>query len=119
MPYVLTALLFLIGVFGVATQRNIIKIIISVSILETAVNLFLALVGYRKAGIAPILTERASAVEFAGMSVDPFPQAMVLTSIVIGLSVIALLVAIALRIYHVYRTYDLDEIIKRVRGAGS
>ncbi len=116
MVYILTSLLFLIGLFGILTQRNMVKLIISVSIVETAVNVFLVLIGYRLAGMAPIITHKVSPVEFTEMSVDPFPQAMVLTSIVIGLSVIALLVAIALRLNFVYRTYDIDEIIRKREG---
>ena len=116
MHYILTAFLFLVGVFGIFTQRNIIKIIISVSIVESAANMFLVLVGYRSGGIAPVITGRYSPEEFALLSVDPFPQVMVLTSIVIGLSVIALMVAIALRLYHVYGTYDIDKIIMSHKG---
>lgn len=111
MVYILSIILLLIGIFGVFTRKNLIKIIISVAIIETAVNLFLIFVGYRSNGIAPIMTEQHRDAElFALQSVDPLPQAMILTSIVIGLSILALMVAIALRIYHVYGTYDITEI---------
>ncbi len=111
MIYILCTLLLLVGLFGLISQRNLVKIIISISIMESAVNLFLVLVGYRSDGIAPIMTERiATPLDFAGRSVDPLPQAMVLTSIVIGLGVMALLVTMALRVYHVYGTYDIGAI---------
>ncbi len=113
MLYTLTSVLFLVGLFGLLTQRNIIKIIISVSIIESAVNLFLVLVGYRKEGLAPIITRHTSHGKIMELSVDPFPQAMVVTSIVIGLSVMALMIAIALRLYHIYGTYNIDEIKKK------
>ncbi len=113
MIYMLCTVLLLVGLFGVISQRNLVKIIISISIMESAVNLFLVLVGYRRNGIAPIMTERfQTPVDFAGRSVDPLPQAMVLTSIVIGLGVMALLVTMALRVYHVYGSYDIGEIFK-------
>lgn len=118
MHYMLALALFLVGVFGIFTQRNIIKLIVSVSIIENSVNLFLVLTGYRKDGAAPIITERISQSDLAAVSVDPFPQAMVLTSIVIGLSVLALMVALALRIYHRYGSYNIDEILKKQRGRG-
>ena len=118
MVYILTSILFLIGFFGLLTQRNMIKIIISVSIMESAVNLFLVLVGYRSAGVAPIITNLTTAEDLKVVSVDPFPQAMVITSIVIGLSVLALMVAIALRLYHLYGTYDIDRIIEERRKGG-
>ncbi len=113
MLYILTSFLFLIGLFGIITQRNLIKIIISISIVENAVNMFLVIAGYRNNGIAPILTSEADKAVITAQSVDPFPQAMVITSIVIGLSVLALMVAISLRLYHTYGTYNIDEIIKK------
>ncbi len=115
MLYYLTCLLFLIGVFGLLTQRNIVKLIISVLIIENAVNLFLVLSGYREGGAAPIITSVTSQSRISVVSVDPFPQAMVMTSIVIGLSVLALMTAIALRIYHIYGTYNIDEIAAKIR----
>ncbi len=111
LAYVLALILLLIGVFGVLTRKNLIKIIISISIIESAVNLFLILVGYRRGGIAPIFTARmAEITEFADQAVDPLPQAMVLTSIVIGVSITALLVVISLRLHHVYGTYNINKI---------
>jgi len=113
--YVLCLLLFMVGIYGVLTQRNLIKIILSVAIMEYAVNLFLILVGYRTGGIAPIAGGVESPESFARLAVDPLPQAMVLTAIVIGLAVLALLVAIALRLYHRYGTYDINEM-RKLRG---
>ncbi len=115
MIYVLCLILFMVGLYGALTQKNLIKIIVGVAIMEYAVNLFLILIGYRAdGGVAPIM-ERANDTAFAGASVDPLPQAMVLTSIVISLGVLALLVAIALRLYHRYGTYDITEI-RKLRG---
>lgn len=115
MIYTLCFLLFLVGLFGAMTQKNLIKIVISVAIMEAAVNLFLILIGYRTGGIAPIADSTHGGSAFAATSVDPFPQAMVLTAIVIGLGVLALLIAISLRLYHRYGTYDIMEI-RRLRG---
>ena len=115
MVYVLCLLLLMVGLFGVLTQRNLIKTIISLAVIEYAVNLFLVLLGYRSGGGAPIVQAGQSAADFAAGSVDPLPQAMVLTAIVIGLGVLGLLVAIALRLYHTYGTYDLTEI-RTLRG---
>lgn len=116
MIYVLCLVLFMVGLFGALTQKNLIKIIISVAIAEYAVNLFLILVGYRHGGGAPIMSGPGQkAAAFAAGAVDPLPQAMVLTAIVIGLGVLALLVAIALRLYHTHGTYDITEI-RKLRG---
>jgi multisubunit Na+/H+ antiporter MnhC subunit len=115
--YVLCLVLLMVGLFGALSQRNLIKIIVSVAVMEYAVNLFLILVGFRKGGGVPIMdgTGGESAAEFAAASMDPLPQAMVLTAIVIGLGVLALLVTIALRLYHTYGTYDITEI-RKLRG---
>jgi len=117
MIYTLCFLLLLVGLYGAVTQRNLIKIIISVTIMEYAVNLFFILLGYRIGGVAPIMdrTHFLNVEEFARSAVDPFPQAMVLTAIVISLGVLALLLAIALRLYHVYGTFDITEM-RKLRG---
>ncbi|MBS3762218.1 MAG: NADH-quinone oxidoreductase subunit K [Planctomycetes bacterium] len=116
MVYILCLVLLLVGLFGALTQKNLIKIIVSVAIIEYAVNLFLVLVGFRIGGQAPILTSsEIPAARWASGTVDPFPQVMVLTAIVIGLGVLALMVALALRIYHRHGTYDVTEI-RKLRG---
>ena len=91
LPYVLTMVLLAMGVYAIAAKRNLIKVIIGVMIGEYAVNLFLILMGYRTGGRAPIRTPAMGAQEFVANSVDPLPQALILTSIVIGLGMVALL----------------------------
>ena len=115
MVYILCMVLLLVGLFGALTEKNVIKIILSVAIVEYAVNLFLVLVGYRVGGDAPIITSEAQMTAFSQRAVDPLPQAMVLTAIVIGLGVLALLVSLALRLYHVHGTYDITKI-RELRG---
>jgi multisubunit Na+/H+ antiporter MnhC subunit len=105
-------MLFMIGLYGVMVKRNLIKIIISLIIMESAVNLFLVMIGYRKDGIAPIMTKGMEAGTFAARAVDPVPQALVLTAIVIGLGVTAMTIAIAMRLYERYGTYDIKEMRK-------
>ena len=108
---ILAILLFLIGLYGVLVKRNLIKIIIGLMIMEYAINLFFALVGYRQGGIAPIFSEGMG----DGVFVDPLPQALVLTAIVIGLGTTALLVSLAVRIYEKYDTLDVRKI-RKLRG---
>jgi multisubunit Na+/H+ antiporter MnhC subunit len=109
--YLLSALLFGIGLYGALVKRNLIKIIIGLIIMEYATFLFFAVIGYRKDAAAPIVTKGGADVLF----VDPIPQALVLTAIVIGLATTALIVAIAVRIYQMYGTFDVREI-KRLKG---
>jgi len=104
--------LLLIGLYAVVTKRNIIRIIIGFSLVEYAVNLFFALVGFKTGGIPPIITEVGQP---RSNFVDPVPQALVLTAIVIGLATTALMLALAMRIYEKYRTFDITEI-RRLKG---
>lgn len=103
--------LFSIGLYCILRKRNLIKIIIGLIISEYAVNLFFVLLAYRTEGRAPIYSPDQEIVNM----VDPLPQALVLTSIVIGLAVTALAVGIAIRIYEKYGTFDITEI-RRLKG---
>ena len=104
--YILCLILFSCGIYCILRKRNIIKIIIGVIIAEYAVHLFLILIAYRLEGRSPIFSADADIVNM----VDPLPHALVLTAIVIGLATTALLVAIAMRIYEKYGTFDITKI---------
>jgi multicomponent Na+:H+ antiporter subunit C len=105
-PYLLCFVLFLVGLYGVITRKNIIKIIIGLCVMEYSLYLFLAMTGYITGGVAPIVDPASPARVF----VDPLPQAFVLTAIVIGLATTALLLAIAIKLYKKYKTFDIDKI---------
>jgi len=115
LPYVLATILLGVGIYAITCKKNVIKIIIGVIVTEYAVNMFLILIGYRSGGIAPVLTRAMDKSEFINQSVDPIPQALILTSIVIGLGIVALMVAIAIRLYEKYGTFDISEI-RKLRG---
>ncbi len=110
--FVLAIVLFLVGLYGVLVKRNLFKILIALAIIEYSVNLLFALIGYRQGGMAPILTE---GMKTGTYFVDPLPQALVLTAIVIGLGTTALLAAVAVRIYEKYDTFDVRKI-RKLRG---
>lgn len=111
MIYFLCLVLFSVGLYAILVKRNLIKIIIGIIITEYAVNLFFILVAYRLEGRAPILAPD----QIIRNMVDPLPQALVLTAIVIGLAVTALIVSIAVRVYEKYGTFDITKI-KRLKG---
>ncbi len=110
LPYLLALVLLLIGLYVVIAKKNIIKIILGVAMLEYAVNLFLILIGYRAGGTAPIRGPEQSDAAFAAQAVDPVPQALILTSIVIGVGCLALLVSLAVRLYEKFGTFDITRI---------
>jgi multicomponent Na+:H+ antiporter subunit C len=109
--YILCFILFLVGLYGILTKRDLIKIILSVGIMGYAANLLLILFAYRSNSVYPILSEGSAGSQM----VDPLPQALVLTSIVIELGTTALLVALAVRLYEKYKTFDITKI-RRLRG---
>lgn len=109
--YILCLALFFVGLYAVVRKRNIIKIIIGIGIMDYAVNLFFILLGYRTEGRAPILATDQTVRNM----VDPVAQALVLTSIVIGLSITLMLVTMAIRIYDRYGTFDITKI-NRLKG---
>lgn len=109
--YFLCFILFCVGLCGIVRRRNIIKIIIGLGIVEYSVNLFIILVGYKIGGRAPIFSRDQQILNM----VDPLTQAMVMTTIVIGLALVAVAVAIAIRIYEKYGTFDITKI-RRLKG---
>jgi len=121
LPFMLAFLLLVAGLYAIVAKRNLIKVIVGILVLDYAANLLLVLMGYRtppvgKAPVAPILTGGwAQAEELAASAVDPVPQALILTSIVIGLSVTALVVALAVRLYEKYGTFD-TELMRNLKG---
>ena len=115
MIYPLCLALILVGLYCVVVKKNVVKIVIGLAIMEYGVNLLLILIGYRMNGVAPIIDEKTSMTSFVANAVDPLPQALVLTSIVISLGVLALLVAICIRLYERHGTFDISEM-RRLKG---
>jgi multicomponent Na+:H+ antiporter subunit C len=122
MPYALCLLLFVIGLYCAVVKKNMVKIVVGIMVMEYAVNLFLIMLGYRTGGVAPIIDRGQLELEtgqiaatFLSSSVDPLPQALVLTAIVISLGSLALMISICIRTYGKYGTFDITEI-RRLRG---
>ncbi|MGE5401582.1 MAG: sodium:proton antiporter [Ignavibacteriales bacterium] len=109
--YLLCFILFLVGIYGVLTKRDLVKIILSLGIMGYAINLFLVLVAYRDNSVYPILAQGKPVQQM----VDPLPQALVLTSIVIELGTTAMMVSLAIRLYGKYKTFDITKM-RRLRG---
>ncbi len=104
-PYLAVAGLILIGLYAVVFKRNLIKIIIGITLIESGVNLFLITLGFRSDSTAPIYTSSDGGI----MSL-PVPQALTLTSIVIGVAVLALMLTLVVQIYRHYLTLDVRKI---------
>ena len=103
--YYIAALgLVLIGLYILLTKHNLIKMIIGLNILNTGVNLLLISLGYIRDGTAPIFSKPGLS---PGNMVDPVPQALVLTTIVIGVAVLAMALSLAIRLYQHHGTLDM------------
>ena len=104
--YMASAFLIAIGLYTLLVKKNLIKMIIGISLMDSGVNLLLISLGYIQGGTAPILLNGVQPKDV----VDPLPQALVLTNIVIGVSVTALALSVIIRVYKHYRTLNSDEV---------
>ena len=100
--------LMLLGIYAVLVKRNLIKIVIGLSILDSGLHLLFVAIGYISGGTAPIFSPMA--LESTQKMVDPVPQALVLTAIVIGFGVTAVALALVIRLYRHHNTINIDEI---------
>lgn len=108
-------IIFAIGFTNLLLHKNLIKKIIGLNIMDTAVYLFLALKGYIKGHAAPIVIDGVVEPE---AYINPIPSGLVLTGIVVSVSVTALMLSLTIRLYKRYHTLDLDEISLRLKKEG-
>lgn len=109
---VAAVILFGIGFTTLLLHKNMIKKIIGLNIMDTAVYLFLAAMGYVDNRIAPIVEHGVTDVE---VYINPIPSGLVLTGIVVSVSVTALMLSLTIRLYRKYGSLDLDEILIRMQ----
>ncbi len=105
--YLGSFLLIAIGLYAIIIKKNLIKILIGLNLVSSGVNLLIVSVGYVKNGTAPIFSKAGIT---PNMMVDPIPQALTLTAIVIDASELALAVAFVVLLYRHYGTLDIKKI---------
>ena len=108
-------ILFGIGFSNLLLQKNLIKKIIGLNIMDTAMYMFLALKGYIAGHKAPIVVNGVQSVD---AYINPIPSGLVLTGIVVSVSVTALMLSLTIRLYRRYHTLDIDEIMIRLEKEG-
>lgn len=108
----ISVILFGIGFTMLLLHRNLIKKIMGMNIMDTAVYLFLAAKGYIYGKMVPIV---ADGIQDASVYINPVPSGLVLTGIVVSVSTTALMLALTIRLYERYASLDLDEILTRAR----
>ncbi len=104
-------LVILIGLYGTMVKKSLLKVVIGLSVSDSGLNLLIVAIGYYKGGTAPIFSP-GFLENFKSVSkmVDPVPQALVLTAIVIGFGVTAVALALVIRLYRHHGTLNIDEI---------
>jgi multicomponent Na+:H+ antiporter subunit C len=117
--YLAAVALFCLGLYTVLTRRNLIKIVMGLSLIEASTYLLLLSMAYRKGSTAPVLLtppggERSARLA-TGNVADPVLQNFCLTAIVIGVAVTGVFLAVVVRIAQHYRTLDADDI-RALRG---
>ena len=100
--------LLIIGIWGIISRKNIISMIIGFSIVDTSIHLLLVSIGYIKDRTAPIIGETVTRENAAKLVTDPVPQALVLTAIVIGVGITALMLTYALKLYRQHKSLEIS-----------
>lgn len=107
LAYGVVGWLFIVGVYGVVTSRNLIHLVVCLSVAQSATDILLLEIGYRTGGHAPVFV---SLPPHPGPTVDAIMQALALTDVVIGAAVSALLLSLAVQVHKRAGTLDPDEL---------
>lgn len=101
--------LILIGVWGMLVRKHLIRMIIGFSLIDTGVHMVMVSLGYIRAGTAPIIDASVARATASTSVVDPVPSALVLTAIVIGLGITAVMLAYAVQIHRHKKSLSIDD----------
>jgi multicomponent Na+:H+ antiporter subunit C len=110
-PFIVAIWLFVVGLYGVITSRNMVHLIICLSVVQSSTYLLLLSIGYRAGGAAPVFYD----IPVGTPAVDPVVQALTLTDVVVEATVTALLLALAVQAHKRFGTLDPDEL-RAMRG---
>ena len=105
-PFAVAAWLFLVGLYGIVSSRNLVRTILSLTIVQSATYVLLLGVGYRTGGTAPIYAD----IPQVSKAVDPVVQVLVLVDIVVEATVTALLLALAVQAHKRFGSLDPDRL---------
>ena len=106
LPYAVAAWLFAIGLYGIVTSRNLIHLVICLSVVQASTYVLLLAVGYRSGGAAPIFADISSSRPV----VDPIVATLTLTDVVVEATVVALLLALVMQAHKRFGTLDPDQL---------
>jgi multicomponent Na+:H+ antiporter subunit C len=108
LPYLVAGWICVIGLYGIVTSRNLIHLALCLTVTQSSTYVLLLTIGYVKGGGPPIF----KGVKLGTTSVDPVVQSLTLTDIVVSVTVLALILALALDVHREKGTIDPDEIVE-------
>ena len=111
LPYAVAAWLFAAGLYGIVTSRNLIHLVVCLTVLQSSTYVLLLAIGYVNGGKAPIFADISQGTTV----VDPVVQALTLTDVVVSVTVVALILALTVDVHRDAGTVDPDEI-EALRG---
>jgi multicomponent Na+:H+ antiporter subunit C len=117
--YWMTIALMMVGLYAMIAKRNLIKKIIGMNILQTAVILFFITIGAKRDATIPIVIHGPHShgqVVHAVDYINPLPHVLMLTAIVVAVSTLGVALALAIRIYRRYRSLDEEEILLQIKA---
>jgi multicomponent Na+:H+ antiporter subunit C len=106
LPYAVAAWLVLIGLYGLVTSRNLVHLVICLSVVQSGTYVLLLGIGYKTGGTAPIFVDQPLGTP----AVDPVVQALSLVDVVVEATVSALLLALAVQAHKRFGTVDTEEL---------
>jgi multicomponent Na+:H+ antiporter subunit C len=106
LPYLVAGWICVIGLYGIVTSRNLIHLAVCLTVTQSSTYVLLLAIGYVKGGGPPIF----KGVKLGTTATDPVVQSLVLTDIVVSVTVLALILALALNVRKQAETMDPDEI---------
>jgi multicomponent Na+:H+ antiporter subunit C len=106
LPYAVAGWLFVIGLYGVVSSRNLIHLALCLTVMQSSTYLLLLAIGYKNGATAPIF----KGIKVGHPAVDPIVQALTLTDIVVSVTVVGLILALALDVHKHRETVNPDEI---------
>lgn len=112
-PWIVAAWVFLVGLYGIVSSKNLVHLVVCVGVLQTSTYVLLVAIGYVNAGGPPVFADVHPPP--ATKAVDPVVQALMLTDVVVEATVIALLLALAIKAHERAGTLDPDEL-RPLRG---
>lgn len=110
--------LMMVGLFAMIAKKNLVKKIIGMNILQTAVILFFISIGAKKGATIPIIRHGPEVHGHAVRAADyinPLPHVLMLTAIVVAVATLGVALALAIKIYQQYQTLDEDEILEQIQ----